>query len=597
MTTAALGEPIARDSGWEGKKAWAAGFFMSTLTVVLLFALADVYYPNNDDVFILRAFMGFQPSGPATFSPFQYPPMAWFLFAISRLIPKVAWFSVLQIVLLWLSNMVIVKSVVQGFARWNQPVWMGLLVSGCFTLLFAVRAGARVTFTVTSAMLAAAAVAQLMSVDMDHAVGKRHVAGIVGSFGLYTLAICLRMENLPVALATLGIALCYHAFRAWDGREPRLWRSKPLRKVGAVFMVLLLTAALLIGWNALDAQLQGESADAEWQRARMSVMDFLATERLPESLTADAGWSAAQVKQLQIWNTTDAVFSTEAFTQVANNAPASAKPTLREVLVPLYKKSLWALLAIATVGFLWVAMLRWAWMGEKRERYRLWIPVLLAGLLCAAMIGYLLLRRRMPERALLTAVLPVTTLLLCLLPQCMPRERMPARGRKHRVASSLLCALLLAPMIASVGLTVADVWRKPVKYEYHTYADMDQQALNHPDLLLFYERNLVGDVRMFPDVSKGMPTNLTFWGGWIRGTREYREKLAAFGLDANQFTAKDWLNPAVRLVSLKAEPSEAFMNYLRDQLGPDVTCQSEKVSAGLYFLRFASTALTAPLAQ
>jgi len=143
LTTATLGEPIARDSGWEGKKAWAAGFFMSTLTVVLLFALADVYYPNNDDVFILRAFMGFQPSGPATFSPFQYPPMTWFLFAISRLIPKVAWFSVLQIVLLWLSNMVIVKSVVQGFARWNQPVCMGLLVSGCFTLLFAVRAGAR----------------------------------------------------------------------------------------------------------------------------------------------------------------------------------------------------------------------------------------------------------------------------------------------------------------------------------------------------------------------------------------------------------------------------------------------------------------------
>ena len=91
---------------------------------------------------------------------------------------------------------------------------------------------------------------------------------------------------------------------------------------------------------------------------------------------------------------------------------------------------------------------------------------------------------------------------------------------------------------------------------------------------------------MFPDVSKGMPTNLTFWGGWIRGTREYREKLAAFGLDADHFTAQDWLNPAVRLITIDKEPNELLLAYLREQLGPRVSYRQEKVSVGLYLYQF-----------
>lgn len=126
-----------------------------------------------------------------------------------------------------------------------------------------------------------------------------------------------------------------------------------MHKVVVALIAYLAVITLLMGWSALDTRSQGEDTDERWDKARIEVMDYLNTDRLPTELTTNVGWSAAQVKQLQIWNTTDAVFSTEAFTQVAKIAPASAKPTLRDLLVPLYRKSLWALLAIATVGFLW----------------------------------------------------------------------------------------------------------------------------------------------------------------------------------------------------------------------------------------------------
>ena len=114
---------------------------------------------------------------------------------------------------------------------------------------------------------------------------------------------------------------------------------------------------------------------------------------------------------------------------------------------------------------------------------------------------------------------------------------------------------------------------------------MDAQALAHPDLLLIYSTELVNDMRMFPDMSQGVPQNLTFWGGWSRGSDEYNAKLAAFGLDGEHFTAADWLRPELRFISLKEEPDETLLAYLRSELG-NVQWEAEKVSAGLYFFRF-----------
>ena len=53
--------------------------------------------------------------------------------------------------------------------------------------------------------------------------------------------------------------------------------------------------------------------------------------------------------------------------------------------------------------------------------------------------------------------------------------------------------------------------RRRSPWDYNAHADMDAQALAHPDLLLIYSTELVNDMRMFPDTSQGVPQNLTFW--------------------------------------------------------------------------------------
>ena len=167
----------------------------------------------------------------------------------------------------------------------------------------------------------------------------------------------------------------------------------------------------------------------------------------------------------------------------------------------------------------------------------------------------------------------------CLLGECLPTD-----SRRFRTA--VLCVLLALLTAYPLSSLLPVLYRKRSPWDYNAHADMDVQALAHPDLLLIYSTELVNDMRMFPDTSSdGLPQNLTFWGGWSRGSEEYTAKLAAFGLDGEHFTAACWLHPQVRFISLKEAPDEALLAYLRAELGT-VEWEAEKVSAGLYFFRF-----------
>ena len=244
-------------------------------------------------------------------------------------------------------------------------------------------------------MLVAAAVAQLLSVDMASADKRKSALGVAGSVILYLLAVSLRRENVLAALPVLGIGLCYHALSLWDGQGLRLRDHKPVRPAVVALIAYLAATALLMGWSALDTRLQGEEADVRWQHARIAVMDYLNMDKLPTELTTSVGWSEAQTKQLQSWNTMDAVFTAQAFDQVAAHAPSAAKPTLHEMLAILYKRSQWALLAIFAVAALGFFCVGGVMARGRGKCYRLLLPLLLAGALCASMIAYLAVKGRM----------------------------------------------------------------------------------------------------------------------------------------------------------------------------------------------------------
>ena len=557
------------------RSCWLWGAGITALLWGFLLCFSDIYFAANDDQFILRAMTGFQPGGTPDFHPFLLGfyvyPLRW----LQRFFPGVAWYSLLELLLLALALTVILKSLLQCWLRAGRRLRTGLLLCAGYAALYGSNYLARVTFTVTGAMLGAAAVAQILSIDCQSASDRSLLRAMTLAILLLILCYGLRQLSLVPVLGYCGIAFLLR-FCSFFGFGKQTKRSaRPM--LVASGLALLILGGLFAG-RALEIRLKQKQDALQWQQARSQVLDYINLKSLPSEALESVGWTDEQRILLDKWNTMDEAISTEALRSVRKNWYNSETTTTAGAAIEdLRWRSPWF---VQTMVVLFGLGLFALFCAFRNRRENPWLPLalLMTGLLCFLFFCYLALKGRLPYRPVTVALLPAAAMVFCLLGECP----LPTARKGWRAALGILLAVsMAAPLPALLGA----VRRRRSPWDYNTHADMDAQALTHPDLLLIYSTELVNDMRMFPDTSQGVPQNLTFWGGWSRGSEEYTAKLAAFGLDGEHFTAADWLRPALRFISLKEAPDEALLAYLRSELGP-VEWEAEKVSAGLYFFRF-----------
>lgn len=557
------------------RSCWLWGAGITALLWGFLLCFSDIYFAANDDQFILRAMTGFQPGGTPDFHPFLLGfyvyPLRW----LQRFFPGVAWYSLLELLLLALALTVILKSLLQCWLRAGRRLRTGLLLCAGYAALYGSNYLARVTFTVTGAMLGAAAVAQILSIDCQSASDRSLLRAMTLAILLLILCYGLRQLSLVPVLGYCGIAFLLR-FCSFFGFGKQTKRSaRPM--LVAAGLALLILGGLFAG-RALEIRLKQKQDALQWQQARSQVLDYINLKSLPSEALESVGWTDEQRILLDKWNTMDEAISTEALRSVRKNWYNSETTTTAGAAIEdLRWRSPWF---VQTMVVLFGLGLFALFCAFRNCRENPWLPLalLMTGLLCFLFFCYLALKGRLPYRAVTVALLPAAAMVFCLLGECP----LPTARKGWRAALGILLAVsMAAPLPALLGA----VRRRRSPWDYNAHADMDAQALTHPDLLLIYSTELVNDMRMFPDMSQGVPQNLTFWGGWSRGSDEYNAKLAAFGLDGEHFTAADWLRPALRFISLKEAPDEALLAYLRSELGP-VEWEAEKVSAGLYFFRF-----------
>lgn len=557
------------------RSCWLWGAGITALLWGFLLCFSDIYFAANDDQFILRAMTGFQPGGTPDFHPFLLGfyvyPLRW----LQRFFPGVAWYSLLELLLLALALTVILKSLLQCWLRAGRRLRTGLLLCAGYAALYGSNYLARVTFTVTGAMLGAAAVAQILSIDCQSASDRSLLRAMTLAILLLILCYGLRQLSLVPVLGYCGIAFLLR-FCSFFGFGKQTKRSaRPM--LVAAGLALLILGGLFAG-RALEIRLKQKQDALQWQQARSQVLDYINLKSLPSEALESVGWTDEQRILLDKWNTMDEAISTEALRSVRKDWYNSETTTTAGAAIEdLRWRSPWF---VQTMVVLFGLGLFALFCAFRNRRENPWLPLalLMTGLLCFLFFCYLALKGRLPYRAVTVALLPAAAMVFCLLGECP----LPTARKGWRAALGILLAVsMAAPLPALLGA----VRRRRSPWDYNAHADMDAQALTHPDLLLIYSTELVNDMRMFPDTSQGVPQNLTFWGGWSRGSDEYNAKLAAFGLDGEHFTAADWLRPALRFISLKEAPDEALLAYLRSELGP-VEWEAEKVSAGLYFFRF-----------
>ncbi|MEG1776008.1 MAG: hypothetical protein RR367_05855 [Clostridia bacterium] len=549
--------------------AWLAGACLATAMLAGACLFGDLRYANNDDTYLLRAMMGYAPGGLPTFNMCLQAPLLYPLRWLATGFPGVAWFSYLQLALLWLASTVVVKSLMLRFARMGHSAWLGLGAGLLFLVVYAVTYCCRVTFTVTAGLLGAAAVAQTLNVDTREGSGGQIMRGMGLALLLAVLAYSLRPVTALPILAFCGLGFVVVGA---EGMGQRRACIKPLALSAAMVAVVF---GALVGLRAVEVKAQGMGDYLAWQDASAAVMDYTGLGDLPDELLHEIGWSKNELALVNDWYFMDENITVEAFDKIAAFQAAQTHERMGARLSrgmglltqfgqkePLATRSLWILAAVAALCALGLCL--------RKERRMPGVLGLCAGVpLTAGLLLYLAVQGRLPLRAVMMTALPAAGLCFGLLPACLPCEK--SRGRRWMVGLAACACVALAAWYAVPAMRA--LAPAPVTEEMETvnaYADMDEFALDNPELLLIADSTLVGDLRMFPDTSMGIPTNLLYWGGWGARSAEYMAQLAAFGIDGAAMDATIFLRDDVRLLRGMLDPPPMLLyNYLNEKVAAD----------------------------
>lgn len=553
---------------------WLIAAAMTAAVMVFVLLCTDIRYAVNDDAAILRAFVGAESGEPASFHIYIHGLLAWPLCLLSRCFPALPWFSYVQLTLLALSCMVIAKSIMQCFVNRDLPLYGGVLLAAAFLASLCLKYVIRLTFTQTSALLGAAAVLQIFSVDHERGA-KRVIVGMAGAAALVALCYALRqITALPVlAFCALAFVIVYAQHYFKQGRSIR-----PM--VVSLALVAVMMAGLA-GVREIEIANSGAQDYLAWQEANTDVIDFYGLANVPDEAIDMVGWDDATLRMAGAWCFLDSDLSTENFLVLDEYMKAHDARTfsdrLRDGWSTLEKafhanpQDMRCLLVPLLCGALALVL------GLIRRKWTVVLGVLGALGGAAVMLLVLAMGGRMPLRAVLMAVLPASAALAALLIASLPRKMsLPA----------VLCAALLAAWCASGFLP--GLLLDPDDDGGSAFADLQEYALFDPECLFIYDDTLVGaDLRVFPDYSEGVPNNLTFWGGWGMRSPENRQLFERFDIDLDDFDPYTLLRDDVYVASGCIDPPPmVLLDWLRAKIGPNVECELYSEYGYVYIFHF-----------
>ena len=547
---------------------WIVGILLTSCMFAVFLGANMLLYSGSDDAPILRYYMGFEGGAPETFSMIIHPAMGWLLYGLSKLLPGAAWFSIFQLIFLWFSSVVVIKSLMQAAALRGRSPWIGAVLG-----MFTVAAGAfwismRISFTTTAAWLGAAAVMQLASIDWAQG-GKPGIRrGMALSIFLLICCYLLRQISVlpPLAFWLLGLLLVWLTHRK-QAEQPML---RSILKGIAVCAVLLL---VLTGARYAEQKILHVEDVYAWHDASGQLLDYSDVDHV--SPTDDAlsaiGWTRAEYKMFSYWYFLDDTMTVDAMNHLYESTFATdgqsngtrlhrAFAMIRNTVLGTPSQACGILFALLAT----VLSLALAAMHGFRNPF-VWLGALAVPLLGFVLLFYLGWEGRLPMRAMLSVTLPMITLSAwMLLYNLEPLPKAPVRS----MAGLLLCLLLLYPAAQGVAhawsesqKTLLAVQNELAVNETPVSEDLDVYAAENPDMLIVYDLTLVGDYRLFPRMPEELAGNALFWGGHSAHTPGWFRAFAKQGI--TKMDASLFLRDNVLLASTHAEPLPALLDYIR----------------------------------
>lgn len=558
----------------------AAAATVAALLAYVLFC-TNVHYDLGDDVLLARSFGGMVGGVFESFNYITHTFLGWLMHGLSLLWPGVAWFSVAQVAVLWISAYAAVLSAMRVAQRLMLPAWCGWLAAVAYLLGLAAEGLTSVTYTLTAAAAGGAAVWRLVAVDWQ-AGRKAAVRGALGSGALLYAAYLLRAQAfLPSLCVWVGALMALG-----------LMKKAPWRALGAGAAAVAVLFGASAGVRVVQLSAPERASYLAWQAARTQAIDYGGLAAAEAEALEAAGLTPEMAELALSGCLLDASVTTEALAALEPPEEAHTPQEALETLRVLFRRSRGAYWACAALAGLCALAALLALAGPRGSRLWPFLASAGVGLAAAAMLLYLAWMGRLPARAAMTVLLPAVALALWLVLHGAAGLWTSGSGprRAAAVAAVLVGAAMLAPCARAAYHSTYNPY--PAQGE-SACTRLERYALAHGDRLFITDLSLGDDRSLFPDWSAGKPANLLLaWGGWNNHSEGYCAAFARFGYAHDGFRIADFADSPLRLVTgAGAQPSDAFMACLNRQLGRPATAVLEAEEGG--FAVYAFTTETA----
>ena len=543
---------------------WMIPWLVGALAAAVLFlgvaAVGGLRYENSDDILFVKGFMGFEGGTPVSFTLYTHTFLAWILHGLSVALPSIAWFSVFQLGLLWLSAAVIVKCAIR------LGSWKGFIGSIMYLGVFAAFACARLSYTTTAALAGAASVLQLMELEKARTRAGR-IFCLFWACVLFLSAYSLRqMTALPI------LAYCLLSF-AWYAAR-RIKAGLSIRPVVVAAVILCGLLAIFAGVREAEIAVRGQRDTLTWQQSRIELFDYTSFEQnVAPAAESESGLTETQTQLVQQWYFWDTDVDVNAFNAMREAYAGEEKDGVFQKLGDFLKTSPRYVYAIAFL----VLLALWIILGDDQSRLSS-IAALLALAGGLVMLIYLCWRGRVLFRGLDTVFFPCGAILLAL----ALRTAVPAK----KLISAALCAALVLTVGADALLTLDKLDERPDAVSQQREAELEAYALKNPDKLVVRTPNLLRDTRLMPDVSSGLPINTAIWGDWYCRMPGWHQQLERYGFNGADFHLSDWADSPLVFATNEDAPPQLLLDGIAESLGSSVRYDKIGTEGTLSFFSF-----------
>ena len=548
--------------------AWVLAGLACLIAMAGAFLTIPAFFPTNDDAYAHQILSGGISSLPTARIMFLNYGLCWVFSLLYTVAPTVPWWVIGHLVALFLSisligRTLLVKLRARGVScsAWLQLLSLAAADYGLFSVLIA-----RMQFTTTASMLVAAAIISTCAWND----GERAVRGGVftrmilpSTMAVWGFAMRSQSGYLGMFFWLLAIAVMACAMKG--SLKNRVIQLAPMIKPVAVAGVAAL-AFLAINAAAY--------VSPEWQGRRELASEFGAFTDYPRAsydegsdLYDSVGWDEDLLALASDWYFMDERISSETLRTInegntagIDNLRADFWGTIKSRATDLRQPtSLAYLLVFVATG---VLALRGA-QGKAAKSL-----ICAAAFVVGALMTYLLVRGRLPERAIWSITIPATAAFASIALRATAGSRRvdARRSLARKIVVIGLSVLFILPGLLAVrqyGWGSEDYATRSKREEnieaFHAY------AREHEDTFYFYaaDTNLTSQYiwRLW------WPDNVSSWGGWQFCYDWFESDMRDAGFDGVP-TSEDFFRDNVCVVLRDNATKETFTSYMSNLFGP-----------------------------